>query len=81
MYNSPCGKVGKVARASAAARGVSFIFGRFFGHKLENPDLSLCGFRQQDDVSDFCSIVFWSCFLVTFFSNLSQIPCFFVLYL
>ena len=37
MYNSPCGKVGKVARASAAARGVSFIFGRFFGQKLEYP--------------------------------------------
>ena len=28
----------KVARASAAARGVSFVLGRFFGQKLEHPE-------------------------------------------
>ena len=39
----------KEAAAFAAARGVSFIFGRFVGQKLEKP---VCGFRQQDDVSD-----------------------------
>ena len=28
----------KVARASAAARGVSFVLGRFFGQKLDHPE-------------------------------------------
>ena len=66
----------KVARASAAARGVSFIVGRFFWSKSGNP-CNLRGFRQQQDVSAFSfSHVFCSCFLVVFFAKVSQIPCF-----
>ena len=56
----------KVARASAAARGVSFIFGRFFWSKSGKPGI-LRGFRQQHDVSVFSfSNVRCSCFLVAF---------------
>ena len=40
----------KVTRASAAARGVSFIFGCFFGQKLENIGICVV-FAEQQDVS------------------------------
>ena len=54
------------SRASAAARGVSFMFGRFFGRKHENFCV-LRGFRQQHDVSGFSiSNVLCSCFVVAF---------------
>ena len=36
--HQPPRKNNKVARASAAALGVSFIFGRFLGQGLENPE-------------------------------------------
>ena len=56
----------KVARASAAVRGVSFIVGRFFWSKSGKP-CNLRGFRQQHDVSVFAfPHVFCSCFLVAF---------------
>ena len=62
----------KVARASAAARGVSFIFRWFFGRKLENPVFGVV-FRQQHDVSVFSfSIVVCSCFLLTFLRNVAN---------
>ena len=55
-----------MARASAAARGVSFIFGRFFGQKLENPKFCVVSTRR-------CFGYFFhsclSCFLVTFLRN------------
>ena len=64
----------KVARASAAARGVSFIFGRFFVEIRKT--CILRGFRQQQDVSvfSFCNSSFL--FFGSVLAKVSQIPCF-----
>ena len=58
----------KAARASAAARGVSVIFGRFFGQKLEN--LSFVWFSSTRRCFGFwCSIVSCLVVWVTFLRN------------
>ena len=70
----------RVARASAAARGVSFIFGRFFGRKLENPVFCMvfanntmfrC-FRFPLFFLGFCQ----PCFFGKVFAKVSQVSCF-----
>ena len=69
----------KVARASAAARGASFMFGRYFRKKTGRPCV-LRGFREQDDVSGFSfSHVFCSCFLVAFWRKCRKYHAFRVL--
>ena len=56
----------RVARASAAARGVSFIFGRFFGRKLENPVFCVV-FANNTMVRCFRFPLFFSWFLPALF--------------
>ena len=65
----------KVARASAAARGVSFMFGRFFGQKHDNPVFCEV-FVNSTTFRCFRFPMFFVLVIGSIFSKVSQIPWF-----
>ena len=65
----------KVAVASAAPRGVSFIFGSFFGQKLENPEFCVVFVRRRC-IGPYSFKQLFVLFFGEVFAEVSQIPCF-----